>query len=212
VTQRTRTAGRLAALVSLALVLAACGGDDSTDSAASSPTSESSSMAGMDMGSSAEPMTGEQLDKAFIAAMVPHHQSASDMAKVVVERGTNPQVKALAQRIIDAQGAEIAQLEGIAKDRFDFTPTREMGAMTDQMMGMTMMMDMAGQIEELRAAPNPDELFLTRMIPHHASAISMADEERKNGSDPELLELAQKIIDDQAKEIGEMQALLEAGV
>lgn len=214
-TLHRRTAARAAAALTLALALAACGGDDGADSAASSSSeasSGSSSMPGMDMGSDVEPMTGGELDKAFIAGMVPHHQSASDMAQVVVERGSNPQVKALAQRIIDAQGAEIAQLEGIATERFDFTPTREMGAMTHEMMGMTMTMDMASQIEELRAAPNPDEMFLTMMIPHHASAISMADEERQNGSDPELLELAQKIIDDQAKEIGEMQALLEAGV
>ena len=209
----SRRATRTAAVLSLALVLTACGGDDSSeDAGASASASESSSMPGMDMGSSAEPMTGAELDKAFIAGMVPHHQSASDMAAVVVERGTNPEVKALAQRIIDAQGAEIAQLEGIAQERFSFTPEREMGAMTHEMMGMTMTMDMAAQVEELRAAPNVDEMFLTMMIPHHASAITMADEERKSGADPELLELAQKIIDDQAKEIGEMQALLAAGV
>lgn len=212
-TVRTRRTTQAAAAVSIALALAACGGSDDSaaeDDATSSPSA--SSMPGMDMGSSVEPMAGAELDKAFIAGMVPHHQSASDMAAVVVERGTNPQVKALAQRIIDAQGAEIAQLEGIAEERFSFTPEREMGAMTHEMMGMTMTMDMAAQIEELRTAPNVDEMFLTMMIPHHASAISMADEERKSGEDPELLELAQKIIDDQAKEIGEMQALLEAGV
>ena len=203
---------RTAAALTLTLAVAACGGDDGADSSAPSTPESSSAMPGMDMGAGVEPMTGAELDKAFIAGMVPHHQSAADMAAVVVERGTNPEVKALAQRIIAAQGAEIAQFESIAAERFDFTPEREMGAMTHEMMGMTMTMDMASQVEELRSAPNVDEMFLTMMIPHHASAISMADEQRRSGQDPELLELAQTIIDDQATEIGEMQALLAAGV
>lgn len=205
---------RTAAALTVTLALAACGGDDSANSAAPAtpPSEASSAMPGMDIGSSVEPMTGAELDKAFIAGMVPHHQSAADMAAVVVERGTNTDVKALAQRIIAAQGAEIAQFESIAAERFDFTPEREMGPMTHEMMRMTMTMDMASQLEELRAAPNVDGMFLTMMIPHHASAISMADEQRKSGQDLELLALAQTIIDDQAKEIGEMQALLEAGV
>lgn len=210
----TRRTVRTAAVVSLALALAACGGDDGASTAGGGATSSPSSGMGqgMSMGASAAPMSAAELDRAFIAGMVPHHQSAADMAKVEVERGTNAQVKALAQQIIDAQTAEIAQLEGIAQDRFDFTPQRQMGPMTDQMMGMTVTMDMAAQIDQLRSAPNVDEMFLTRMIPHHASAITMADQERKNGSDPELVALAQKIIDEQAKEIGQMQALLTAGV
>lgn len=214
----TRRPARGAAVVSLALVLAACGGDDGASTAGAGTTSAPPSspgmgqgMGGMGQGSSAAPMTAAELDRAFIAAMVPHHQSAADMARVEVERGSNPQVKALAQRIIDAQTAEIAQLEGIAQDRFDFTPSRQMGAMTNQMMGMATTMDMTAQIEQLRTAANVDRMFLTMMIPHHASAITMADQERKNGADPELITLSQKIIDEQAQEIGQMQALLAAG-
>lgn len=49
------------------------------------------------------------------------------------------------------------------------------------------------------------------MMPHHASALVMADEERKNGETAELKNLAQTIIADQAREIGQMQGLLAAG-
>jgi uncharacterized protein (DUF305 family) len=42
--------------------------------------------------------------------MIPHHQGAIDMAQVVLRHGTDPGIRMLAQDIIRAQEAEIAQL------------------------------------------------------------------------------------------------------
>jgi uncharacterized protein (DUF305 family) len=43
-------------------------------------------------------------------AMIPHHQSAIEMAKVAYEKSDNPQIKELAQNIMSAQQEEIEQM------------------------------------------------------------------------------------------------------
>jgi uncharacterized protein (DUF305 family) len=56
-------------------------------------------------------------DVDFIRGMVPHHQGAVEMAKIVLEHGTDPEVKKLAEGIIAAQEAEIKWMtEWLAKN------------------------------------------------------------------------------------------------
>jgi uncharacterized protein (DUF305 family) len=53
------------------------------------------------------PFTGNA-DYDFIQGMIPHHEGAVDMAKIVLKHGKDPQVKKLAREIIKAQDKEIA--------------------------------------------------------------------------------------------------------
>ena len=56
---------------------------------------------------------------------------------------------------------------------------------------------------------NPDVDFRSHMIPHHQGAVEMAKVALKHAKDPETKRMAQKIIDDQGKEIAEMQDWLK---
>lgn len=46
----------------------------------------------------------------FVTGMIPHHQGAIDMAKIVLEKGKNPEIKKLAEGIIKAQESEIKMM------------------------------------------------------------------------------------------------------
>ena len=165
----------LAAVASLAL--AACGGDDSGAKVA-----------------------GNGTDRAFVADMIPHHESAIEMAEMAQERGESPFVKDLAADIIRTQGEEIRTLR--TEDEALDNAGVEVG---DLGMDMSMEMDM-GMLE---TAEPFDEMFMQMMIEHHTSAIEMAEMELDKGADPELKALAQDVIDAQQREIDAMREQLE---
>ena len=62
---------------------------------------------------------------------------------------------------------------------------------------------------EIKYSNKPDVDFVRGMIPHHQGAIDMAKVQLAHGKDPAIRAMAEKIIADQEKEIGQMQEWLK---
>ena len=57
------------------------------------------------------PMTGDP-DRDFLSMMVPHHEGAVEMARLVLIHGRDPMVRRLAEEIIVSQTTEIRAMKG----------------------------------------------------------------------------------------------------
>ena len=53
-----------------------------------------------------------QPDSDFLAMMIPHHEGAVDMARLVLIHGRDPMVRQIAEEIIASQTVEIAAMCG----------------------------------------------------------------------------------------------------
>jgi uncharacterized protein (DUF305 family) len=136
-------------------------------------------------------LSGTAFDRAFFSMMIPHHQSAMEMSRAALPRLRDPLVKVWAQTIIDEQQKEIAQMQDELR-RLGGVDTARQNRMRQAMMGMSQMM---------MAAPNPDQMFLEMMIPHHGSANEMANLALQRSNDEAVLGMAQGIIMSQADQM-----------
>lgn len=141
-------------------------------------------------------LSGKDFEIAFMEMMIPHHQSAIEMAKMVPGKATHPELVTMSQDIVTSQQQEIQQMSGWLKDWYGSTnpPITPMAGM-DQL--MPAMMRLTGAAFE--------QAFLEMMPLHHQGAIDMAAPAPGRATHPELLQLARTIIASQ-QEIQQMRA------
>jgi uncharacterized protein (DUF305 family) len=190
----------------LVLTLAACGSDDApaADTTTASATANSTSAPG----APAAPDLNEA-DIEFAQGMIAHHEQAIEMAEIALDPnvGASAAVVDLATRIEAAQDPEVELMTGwltaagqpVAMDTSD---GHDMSSM-DGMMTVE-------QMDALAAATGTefDTMWLEMMIEHHQGAIAQSDSVKADGSNPDVLALADQIITAQQAEITEMEALL----
>ncbi|QIN84814.1 DUF305 domain-containing protein [Rubrobacter tropicus] len=204
---RLAVVGLLSVLV---LAAASCGGaggsakDDAGGSGAqeSAKTNEVRNMGqGPDGDASGMLMqNGRYSDERFIDAMVPHHQGAVEMAEVGLENAEHEEIKQLSENIVSTQKAEIKDLKEIKQEEFG-TSRIPTGMNSGQMENMGMMTDSGNLANEKPF----DKAFIDNMIPHHQSAIEMAEVARDKSQNPRIEELATNIVEAQEREISQMK-------
>jgi uncharacterized protein (DUF305 family) len=218
--KRYTSFGLLALLLAVSLALASCAGAGSSSAEQGSSEQDgdeesADDMQGMDhsnmdmgsggmMGASEMLMEGgEYSDERFIDAMVPHHQGAIDMAEVALENAEHLELLQLAENVISTQQAEIEQLRSIKEQEFGSSEVpMQMSSEEMEVMGMEDPAELANQ--------QPFDLaFINAMIPHHESAIEMAQVALAESDNPAIRNLAERIVDDQTREIEQMRGWLE---
>ncbi|WP_454195222.1 DUF305 domain-containing protein [Nocardia sp. Marseille-Q1738] len=155
-------------------------------------------------------------DVTFLRMMYPHHAQAVEMARLVPGHTDNPQVRALAASIEQAQAPEMQQITTLLQSFGQPAPSvgqeHQGHDMPSTPMPGTPMPGMmsAEQMAALQAASGPDfdRQWLTMMIEHHTGAIAMAETELADGTNPDAQALARAIITAQQAEIDQMRTML----
>ncbi|WP_053205100.1 DUF305 domain-containing protein [Jiangella muralis] len=211
-----------AAMVAALLALAGCSGDDdggrgaapststvTADSRVIQPGRPGETADVIEPGEDVEIVDGghSETDVRFVEQMIPHHRQAVTMAELAVDRAQDERVLLVADRIIAAQGPEIAVLEGWLTERELPVPA----AGTEHDHGLPGMITPL-QLEQLGniSGAEFDELFLTYMSQHHAGAIDMAAAELNGGVNQLVLEMASDVSVEQGIEIDRMREILDS--
>jgi uncharacterized protein (DUF305 family) len=208
--------GAAVAALAVPFVLVACGADNTPTSpqTGTQPGAATSAPAGAQVSSE-----HNDADVRFAQTMIPHHQQAVEMADMATERATSAEVKDLATQIRSAQDPEIATMTGFLQTWGAEVPAT--GALSGMDHGNMTGMDQSGmpgmmtpeQMQQLGGATGAsfDTMFLQMMISHHQGAVTDAQRELTEGTNPEAKALASQIIEGQTAEITRMQQLLQAG-
>lgn len=185
-----------------AIIFAGC--DDDDKGLETQPHDQNEMMSIMhDMSEEMNPMEmTEDADHDFSIMMKMHHQGAINMGNKELEKGDDATIKAMAQTMIDMQQSEIQELQTFL-DSHTIAPSEE-----GEMWGMEAMeamerMDRNADLEVLTGDPDHD--FAILMINHHQSAMDMAQSLLHHGHHEDLKEMATKMIEDQSKEIKDLQ-------
>jgi uncharacterized protein (DUF305 family) len=148
-------------------------------------------------------------DVTFLQEMIPHHQQAIDMAKLVEGRTQRPELVKLATSITASQGAEIRTMQGFLTRWNRPAPAAgEAGHDEPQAPGMLGQ----GQLDWLKTLEGVrfDLGFVTMMRTHHGGAVEMAEAELRSGSSASIKTLAKRMIAAQQAEIRQLHGWKDA--
>lgn len=201
------TTGLAALALATTLSLAGCG-----DNTAGAPSSSSAPQSTTPSPSTSTSVSAEftAADVMFVQMMLPHHEQAVAMSTTLLNKnGVNPEVTALAEQITAAQQPEIDTMKSwltawSQQEKSD----GGMGGMDHGSGADGMATD--AQLKEFQAADGAagQKMYLEMMTAHHQGAITMAQNEIRDGKNPQAIQLAKDIVATQEQEITVMKDLV----
>jgi uncharacterized protein (DUF305 family) len=144
-------------------------------------------------------MSGDP-DTHFAKMMKMHHKGAINMSKIITSEGKDAFIKSMADKMITEQTKEISELDSFLINHISQAENKEFNMKMETSM---MKMHKSADLQYLNG--NLDHDFATLMVPHHQSAIEMADLVIHYGHETAIAKMAAKMKEDQEKEIGELQ-------
>ena len=139
-------------------------------------------------------------DVEFVDAMSAHHRATIEMTTEELERGADPEVVALADEIRAARRMEFERMQTV---RQALTRAPETPIEPDVHLAMDM------HVLRAQSGADLDQSFLEELIGVSARALDLAHRTRLHLDADELYDLAQLVESRQAREIGQMRALLD---
>jgi uncharacterized protein (DUF305 family) len=148
----------------------------------------------------------------FARDMKTHHGQAVEMAMIVRDRTTDPEIRTFVTDMLLTQQNQIGQFEGwLGVWGLPLgSEAKPMAWMGHEVDGLMPGMATSDQVAALAEMPHDDMVrsFLELMIVHHQSAVDMAQAVLERSDEPAVTRMAQAIIDTQASEIARMEEML----
>jgi uncharacterized protein (DUF305 family) len=141
-------------------------------------------------------MSGDA-DHDFAMMLKMHHQSAVDMADLESKEGKNAQVKALASKIKASNQTQIGELT-------QFLNSHKPQSSTSKLSQDAMKIMHSGNHS---MNGNVDHDFTSMMAQHYQQGVDMAKAFVKEAKTKQMKRMAQKVIQEQTKEIAELKKL-----
>lgn len=161
-----------------------------------------------------EPAGHNAHDVSFATNIITHNRQAIELAELVPDRSTNPELSALASQIAAEQQPEI-NIMNVFLVQWNENP--ELGSDSDTGEGPAQhgeslpgMVDGA-TMEKLKSLRGSefDTLWLKSMISHSQGAVEMANAEVANGANVDAVAMAESMAATQEAEIEQLKQMLE---
>lgn len=156
------------------------------------------------------PMTGNP-DHDFATMIAEHHKGAIEMCQIELQSGKDENTKSMARKMKEAQEKELNQLQAFTEKHkveghHDHKEMSKEDPFSKKM--MKNMQEMENKMKSMKMTGDVDKDFTKMMIEHHKDGIEMAKAEVAHGKNQEMKSMAQKMIQDQQKDINDLQKLV----